>query len=494
MPTAEEAEQERAVFDDDDDVSSDSDDSDDDEGEAAAPPPSLQPQAASTAVSLEAVSDLNPSAPSHDAANPNPNPNPSPTFSDPSAAAPPQNGAIPVQVLPVAPASAPSFDAALFTPSSTSIHVPAPVSSASEERRSLSVVAFDDSRRLFQRLWTDEEEIKILQEFFEFTSRRGTTFASHQYDTGPFYEEIKKQFQFEFTKNQLIEKLRRLKKKYRNCVGRMRSVGKDFAFKSAHERAIYDIARKIWSASTKRDYESDDEDLNTPSNTISNEIITVPINDGSLSCDRKMSRSRRRLRRRMAEEAAATDAAAAVGGIVVDNSSTVLHTPLALESGIPDIIKETVKNCLSPLFKELINSAAGGMLGPGLNSGASPLNLLPLSLGGGSSAAPGIAVDDKWRKQQILELEVYLKRIELVREHINSTLEELNITSPLRKACTICNSSPREKKTPTGHDRSSIVKLHGEVMACTYEDVRVMWSILDKSRPSNDMTSFPAHE
>ncbi|KAJ8491485.1 hypothetical protein OPV22_013206 [Ensete ventricosum] len=48
------------------------------------------------------------------------------------------------------------------------------------------------------------------------------------------------------------------------------------------------------------------------------------------------------------------------------------------------------------------------------------------------------------------------------------------------------NSSPREKKPPTGHDRSSIVKLHGEVMACTYEDVRVMWSILDKSRPSND--------
>ncbi|URE39542.1 hypothetical protein MUK42_36556 [Musa troglodytarum] len=78
------------------------------------------------------------------------------------------------------------------------------------------------------------------------------------------------------------------------------------------------------------------------------------------------------------------------------------------------------------------------------------------------------------------------------RTHMGSWFR--SITSPLRKACTICNSSPREKKTPTGHDRSSIVKLHGEVMACTYEDVRVMWSILDKSRPSNDMTSFPAHE
>lgn len=26
--------------------------------------------------------------------------------------------------------------------------------------------------------------------------------------------------------------------------------------------------------------------------------------------------------------------------------------------------------------------------------------------------------------------------------------------------------------------------LHGEVMACGYEDVQVMWSILDKSKPT----------
>jgi hypothetical protein len=31
----------------------------------------------------------------------------------------------------------------------------------------------DESRRLFQRLWTDEEEVRILRGFLEFTSRRG---------------------------------------------------------------------------------------------------------------------------------------------------------------------------------------------------------------------------------------------------------------------------------------------------------------------------------
>jgi hypothetical protein len=31
---------------------------------------------------------------------------------------------------------------------------------------------------------------------------------------------------------------------------------------------------------------------------------------------------------------------------------------------------------------------------------------------------------------------------------------------------------------------SSSTQLYGEVMACTYEDVQVMWSMLDKARIS----------
>ncbi|RWV82646.1 hypothetical protein GW17_00055835, partial [Ensete ventricosum] len=384
-PTAEEAEKERPVFDDDDDddvsesVGSEDDDID---GNGHATPPSSQLQARtepSVVVAAESGG-LHPSASSDQATNLNPNPNTT-LFDSTAAALPlPQNGAIPVPVLPIAAILAPSDDAAFFNPTSSSVAVPGAATSASEERRSVAVVSFDESRRLFQRLWTDEEEIKILQGFFEFTSKRGTTFASHQYDTGPFYEEIKKQFQIEFTKNQLIEKLRRLKKKYRNCVSRMGSVGKDFAFKSSHERAIYEIACKIWSAGSKRAHESDDEDLNASNNAISDEII----------------------------------------------ADDEMHTPLASSAGIPNIIEETVKNCLSPLFKEVVNSAIGSPLGPGLIGGTSPLNLLPMSLRGGDSlVAPGMTMDDKWRTQQILELEVYLKRIELVMDHIKATMEEL---------------------------------------------------------------------
>ncbi|KAL9668697.1 hypothetical protein QQ045_008555 [Rhodiola kirilowii] len=62
------------------------------------------------------------------------------------------------------------------------------------------------------------------------------------------------------------------------------------------------------------------------------------------------------------------------------------------------------------------------------------------------------------------------------------------ITSPFRKACTFFNTQQnqsRDKKSqPGAYDNNRIMDLHGEVMACAYEDVQVMWSILDKSNSS----------
>ncbi|GLU05193.1 hypothetical protein SLE2022_223060 [Rubroshorea leprosula] len=58
------------------------------------------------------------------------------------------------------------------------------------------------------------------------------------------------------------------------------------------------------------------------------------------------------------------------------------------------------------------------------------------------------------------------------------------ITTSFRKACTFFNQQPRDKKSSDSQQEheKSVMDLHGEVMACGYEDVQVMWSILDKSR------------
>ncbi|XP_054807142.1 uncharacterized protein LOC129309554 isoform X2 [Prosopis cineraria] len=71
------------------------------------------------------------------------------------------------------------------------------------------------------------------------------------------------------------------------------------------------------------------------------------------------------------------------------------------------------------------------------------------------------------------------------------------ITTPFKKACTFFNHQPpREhpKKSQSGLDlgcgfaaeqENRGTDLHGEVMACGYEDVQVMWSILDKSKSTS---------
>ncbi|CAO2838342.1 unnamed protein product [Amaranthus hypochondriacus] len=58
------------------------------------------------------------------------------------------------------------------------------------------------------------------------------------------------------------------------------------------------------------------------------------------------------------------------------------------------------------------------------------------------------------------------------------------ITSPFKKACTFLNHQhpTKDNKKSKSENENTVMALHGEVMACTYEDVQVMWSMLDKSK------------
>jgi Protein of unknown function, DUF573 len=325
------------------------------------------------------------------------------------------------------------------------------------EREELMTAA---SRRLFQRLWTDEEEVRILQGFLEFTQRRGTTFASHQYDTGPFYEEIRQQLHLDFSKNQLIEKLRRLKKKYRNCAARMRSKGAAFSFRNPHEQNIYDIARHIWRPANKRqaqgladashvdlDLAVDHPSASAPSDELNFSFSFSPIPPPStagqldLGLDTEPAKpqsrsSGRRARRRLQQDTlpppphplphtvpAGITAAIPVSisppihqdvPPVVAAASHVLSPIIPIPSSQAPM-EETIHSCLTPLFKELVSSAIGG--------GASSSGLL--SLGPMPNCPPGKGGDARWRRQHILELEVYLQRIELVKEQVMQAIQEL---------------------------------------------------------------------
>jgi hypothetical protein len=318
---------------------------------------------------------------------------------------------------------------------------------------------------MFQRLWTDEEELLILRGFLDFTARRGTTFASHQYDTGPFYEEIRRRLSFDFTKSQLIEKLRRLKKKYRVCAARVAAQGAAFAFRSTHEGAIYDVARHIWRPAFRRGEgggaadASDEDDINP--------VAAAAVEDGGggggsastptpTPTPTQRGRGGRRVRRRTAQELEApalpatsalmlTDAAEDRLVVAVENLAPAIAPPPPLQ--VPTVspaaatpspmpvsaggaTEEAIRSIMSPLLKEFISSVTlAGQTGFGLGlgtgfGGIGGFDILGLGLGV-AVPNPGMPSDDKWRQQQILELEVYLKRIELVREQVTAALQDL---------------------------------------------------------------------
>jgi hypothetical protein len=296
-----------------------------------------------------------------------------------------------------------------------------------------------ERRPLFQRLWTEEDEIVILRGFAEFTAARGTAFASHQYDTDPFYEDMRRRLQLHFSKSQLVEKLRRLKRKYRNCVSRLRDSGDAFSFRSPHEQAIFEIARNIWRPANKhgRDPAADSEDEDAVAAAVATGVPGSTSPNGEV---KSPSSGRQRRRRRATEAAPAMNMAQPPqpvhlpvsvpvkmedslpaltqtpmpATVTMDGSETLRLPVMSPQSGVLD----AEKNCLTPLLKEMISAVINSV---GVNPFGLKLPELPL----------GLPMEgEKWRKQRILELEVYLKRIELLQDQVKSTLDELKSSTP----------------------------------------------------------------
>ncbi|GER38421.1 DNA-binding storekeeper protein-relatedtranscriptional regulator [Striga asiatica] len=303
----------------------------------------------------------------------------------------------------------------------------------------------DESRKLFQRLWTDEDEIELLQGFLDYTSQhRGPHgSAQHHHDTTAFYDQIRSKFQLDFNKNQLVEKLRRLKKKYRNIINKFGS-GKDYTFKSPHEQATFEISAKIWGnlppfnvnvsssafpavaapAPITVPIEDDDDDLNNPNfaDCQSPKLNGIDINS-------KTPRPKKRNRAGMVKMEERQHHAS-IGNINNCTQPPPAVAAQGITGSLSSVIEDTVRSCLSPIFKELLSNSMNSNHSPhGLFCGQPGYELTrsPLPLGFAAAIGGGgdKVANNRWRKQQILELEVFSKRLELVQDQIKEQLEEL---------------------------------------------------------------------
>ncbi|KAI8530991.1 hypothetical protein RHMOL_Rhmol11G0103200 [Rhododendron molle] len=90
------------------------------------------------------------------------------------------------------------------------------------------------------RLWSEEDEVLILEGLMDFQSKKG----SDPYpDMGEFHQLIKQSLSVDASRNQLLDKIRKLKRKYSsNNVEK----GEKAVFSRPHEHKCFELSNKIW--------------------------------------------------------------------------------------------------------------------------------------------------------------------------------------------------------------------------------------------------------
>ncbi|KAG9138480.1 hypothetical protein Leryth_012761 [Lithospermum erythrorhizon] len=93
----------------------------------------------------------------------------------------------------------------------------------------------------FHRIWTEPDEIRFLHGLL----KSGSDKLSFPRDLSVFYTRFSDSMSQPYTKSQLSEKLRRLRKKFRVISTRL-AKGLDFVLLSPHDRALYDLSKQLW--------------------------------------------------------------------------------------------------------------------------------------------------------------------------------------------------------------------------------------------------------
>ncbi|RIA04363.1 hypothetical protein BRARA_K01397 [Brassica rapa] len=117
-------------------------------------------------------------------------------------------------------------------------------SGADEEVKKISG---EEAKKMFQRLFSETDEIAMLQGFLDFTSTKGD--PSENMDA--FCDYVKTLIDFNASKAQIVTKLQRCKKKFVNIVKNSLKRGKtedQITYAKDLEQRTFELSRKIWGS------------------------------------------------------------------------------------------------------------------------------------------------------------------------------------------------------------------------------------------------------
>ncbi|KAL5839718.1 hypothetical protein ACOSQ4_012326 [Xanthoceras sorbifolium] len=247
---------------------------------------------------------------------------------------------------------------------------------ADEEEASESKKPGEDTKKqLFQRLWSEDDEIAVLKGMIEFSTKKG---VDPNQDMNAFHDFIKKSLHVDVSRNQLVDKIRRLKKKYENNLERGIKKGEDRTFSKPHEQKAYDLSKKVWGGEG------------------SGGVVESAAKSNGKA--RKIQNQRGNSKQLAALKAELLNGPKEVEKMEVDNDKELsLKTPMDVEKflfdkslGVAGLEDYVVKNGLDMI--------------------------------GGSKKTE---LEQRWKKLHIAQLELFVERIDLVKEQAVLMLESL---------------------------------------------------------------------
>ncbi|OIW07142.1 hypothetical protein TanjilG_10115 [Lupinus angustifolius] len=116
------------------------------------------------------------------------------------------------------------------------------------------ITSYSSLGKQHQRLWTKQDETELLKGYLDYirNHRKGTT--TLQNDVALLYDHVKPKLNVDFNKNQLVAKLRRLKRKHKVSIDKIyNSASGSSTFKNLQDKAIFEISHKIWGNDKDQD-------------------------------------------------------------------------------------------------------------------------------------------------------------------------------------------------------------------------------------------------
>ncbi|KAK4258382.1 hypothetical protein QN277_007837 [Acacia crassicarpa] len=244
--------------------------------------------------------------------------------------------------------------------------------------------AGDEFKKLFQRLWSEDDEIAILMGLAEYAGEAPlkTTNGLHDF--------IKKSIHVDVSNEQVANKIRTLRRKYLTNAQRGKN-GEGPRFSKPYDQKVFELSRKIWA------------------NEGVNGGIDIKKSDGKVK--KKMQDSK--------IVAASKKPEADLIDLVSDS----------LEADLVDLVSDSLEADLVSDSNEARKAdlSLSEMIRFNRSLGLSRLDDDAFKRGyeliGGSKKAE---LEDRWKKLQIAEFELFVKRIELVKDEASLIWEATN--------------------------------------------------------------------